>query len=606
MAASFQITHYRFAWASEPANAITNWLADEDTSPDEWPFGIPLYFVFQLKNTGDAAGYPHWKLHYKLNGTLVPVTVRDSGPPDTDIEPFRTGWLKDDTDITAAGHQLSDEGTLAGAIYMDAGIIAQPTTDEPVAAGETYEVVLALSLNEDKLAWADVVEPLLVHYTTAAVIPAAYAAAPEVTVASWYTLTVPLAAKADDAGDVNTIWQDSWPYVQYEGAMRWQLPTLPRNATIKAATVHQHSYTSSIAGAFPWSVGLIDAKSCPDLSSRHTAAPYATVPWYFDAPGADLDSGHLIPSPDIASLVQSWLRGRGEGETPATSDYLGLHFKLDGSRTGHFTTKTADYITGMADAPALYVAYTLPQLTVRERRQLKPPRGWVLGNDGRPIDPIYRGLEGLWIFNEGTGDLVADCSGHGRHGTVVGATWVAGPSGWLGSFDGRNDYVSCPCPIATWSADYSVLIRYRQWSQDGYDGVFGVINSAGNAPCIRSLSGIAAKPATVSWAHYDTTTIQSTSSVIINDSWVSVVGGVAGNQPHIYVWKSGTAFHSIRAEALLDRAAPHAVCWFGCGVSSTGTKLCAHCEIDYAAIWSRVLSAAEVKRLHENPPWLLH
>lgn len=605
MAASFQITHYRFAWASEPANAITNWLADEDTSPDEWPFGIPLYFVFQLKNTGDAAGYPHWKLHYKLNGTLVPVTVRDSGPPDTDIEPFRTGWLKDDTDITAAGHQLSDEGTLAGAIYMDAGIIAQPTTDEPVAAGETYEVVLALSLNEDKLAWADVVEPLLVHYTTAAVIPAAYAAAPEVTVASWYTLTVPLAAKADDAGDVNTIWQDSWPYVQYEGAMRWQLPTLPRNATIKAATVHQHSYTSSIAGAFPWSVGLIDAKSCPDLSSRHTAAPYATVPWYFDAPGADLDSGHLIPSPDIASLVQSWLRGRGEGETPATSDYLGLHFKLDGSRTGHFTTKTADYITGMADAPALYVAYTLPQLTVRERIQVKPPRGWVLGNDGRPIDPVMRGIEGLWLFNEGTGDLVADCSGHGRHGTAVnGPAWQAGHTGWRLSCDGVNDYVEAPVPISVWAADYTVCLRVAQQPYNNYDGIFGVVNAAGDGVAIRCISGLAVDGIVNSWAHYNATPAAIATAAIASDTgWHTVVGGVAGVKTYI---SRDAAAPTLSGGSLLTRTAPATTCVIGASVSSSGGLLYARCQIDWAAIWSRVLSAAEVKRLHENPPWLLH
>jgi len=26
-------------------------------------------------------------------------------------------------------------------------------------------------------------------------------------------------------------------------------------------------------------------------------------------------------------------------------------------------------------------------------------------------------------------------------------------------------------------------------------------------------------------------------------------------------------------------------------------------EVDHAAIWSRALSASEVRRLHEQPPW---
>lgn len=233
---------------------------------------------------------------------------------------------------------------------------------------------------------------------------------------------------------------------------------------------------------------------------------------------------------------------------------------------------------------------------------VKRPRGWRI-TDG-PWDDVYRGLEGLWLFNEGTGDMVADCSGHGRHGTVWGATWVAGPSGWLGSFDGTNDYVSCPCPVATWSADYSVLIRYRQWSQDNYDGILGVVSDTGNAASIRAISGSATAPTTVSWQHYDNTGPRSTSFTTINDAWVSVIGGVVGNKPHIYVWGVGITSY-LQGPQLLTRVAPHTECWFGCAVASAGGKLHAHCEVDYAAVWSRALSAQEARRLHEQPPWMV-
>jgi len=38
------------------------------------------------------------------------------------------------------------------------------------------------------------------------------------------------------------------------------------------------------------------------------------------------------------------------------------------------------------------------------------------------------GLIGYWSFNEGSGNVVKDCSGNGNHGTIFGAMWT---TGWL-------------------------------------------------------------------------------------------------------------------------------------------------------------------------------
>jgi hypothetical protein len=51
-------------------------------------------------------------------------------------------------------------------------------------------------------------------------------------------------------------------------------------------------------------------------------------------------------------------------------------------------------------------------------------------------------LQGYWMFDEGTGTTIADSSGFGNHGTIMGAKWTA--SGKFGNalvFDGTDDYV---------------------------------------------------------------------------------------------------------------------------------------------------------------------
>ncbi len=49
-------------------------------------------------------------------------------------------------------------------------------------------------------------------------------------------------------------------------------------------------------------------------------------------------------------------------------------------------------------------------------------------------------------FDEGSGTVAKDESGHGNDGTVYGATWVEGKYGKALSFDGMNDYVDVGNP----------------------------------------------------------------------------------------------------------------------------------------------------------------
>jgi hypothetical protein len=58
-----------------------------------------------------------------------------------------------------------------------------------------------------------------------------------------------------------------------------------------------------------------------------------------------------------------------------------------------------------------------------------------------PPDP----LAGFWNLDEGTGTVVADSSGNGNDGVLVGEpVWVAGQVGTALRFDGIDDYVEVP------------------------------------------------------------------------------------------------------------------------------------------------------------------
>jgi len=53
------------------------------------------------------------------------------------------------------------------------------------------------------------------------------------------------------------------------------------------------------------------------------------------------------------------------------------------------------------------------------------------------------GLVAHYTFEEGSGDVLRDHSGHNNHGQIHGAKWVRNGSGWALHFDGVDDCVNC-------------------------------------------------------------------------------------------------------------------------------------------------------------------
>ena len=55
--------------------------------------------------------------------------------------------------------------------------------------------------------------------------------------------------------------------------------------------------------------------------------------------------------------------------------------------------------------------------------------------------PLNNYVNAYWKFDEGSGNTLEDSSGNDHDGTIYGATWVTGYSGYALDFDGVNDYV---------------------------------------------------------------------------------------------------------------------------------------------------------------------
>lgn len=84
-----------------------------------------------------------------------------------------------------------------------------------------------------------------------------------------------------------------------------------------------------------------------------------------------------------------------------------------------------------------------------------------------PLHPLSQGCVGHWLFNEGTGSLAYDVSGHGNHGALKNMLPNVQGSGWCGSkfgggldFDGSDDYVQISDSIDVAGA-ITIVVRVK-------------------------------------------------------------------------------------------------------------------------------------------------
>jgi hypothetical protein len=107
-------------------------------------------------------------------------------------------------------------------------------------------------------------------------------------------------------------------------------------------------------------------------------------------------------------------------------------------------------------------------------------------------DPV---VLGSWSFDEGSGQIAADASGHGSHGRLgatagsdaADPTWIAGQSGGAGLGFGGDQFVAVPDSATLEPAHVAVEAWVRR---DGSPGNWRYVLSKGALNCDRSAYGL--------------------------------------------------------------------------------------------------------------------
>ena len=234
----------------------------------------------------------------------------------------------------------------------------------------------------------------------------------------------------------------------------------------------------------------------------------------------------------------------------------------------------------------------------------KPPAGWRVGDWG--WDEIYRDLAALWLFNEGQGRIVSDASGNGFHGTIqtlggsTGAQWVSGPSGWELRFQNNA------------AGRVELGVTGRRLLGEGH---FSVAYRALVEPEVAdwgSVIGIAGAGANLFYVtpHYIPSSRHLYLTMRNANDTASL--GVTTPNANLGVRHTGAAGYNGRVMVSLN-GAPWVLGASGArsmldanirlgSVSLSGSPLLG--PVEWVAVWRRALSNAEVRRIHEQPPWL--
>ncbi len=141
------------------------------------------------------------------------------------------------------------------------------------------------------------------------------------------------------------------------------------------------------------------------------------------------------------------------------------------------------------------------------------------------------GLAGYWKFDEGSGTTTADSSGLGNNGTLNGATWVSGVSGYAVSFDGTGTYVEVPGTSALKPASTVSVTAWIKTTTAPSLG--GEVVSMGDNYALRVLSD-----GNVLFFFYNGTTwitVQTTGVNVLDGRWHNIAGVKSASQIQIFV-----------------------------------------------------------------------
>lgn len=227
--------------------------------------------------------------------------------------------------------------------------------------------------------------------------------------------------------------------------------------------------------------------------------------------------------------------------------------------------------------------------------RMKPP----LGSRRDVYHSLSRGLVGYWLMNEGAGTRVNDLSGNCNHGTIAGATWVAGPWGPSLYFDAAADYLNVgDLKNAVEGVTGLSVCAWVKAGLSDNDSSRDIVAKYGSGNDTFSLS----------WASNENIifTVKSSSATGSStytdgipvghpDIWYYIVGVYDGAQVSVFVNAVAATPGTLTGETLTSTL-PVAI-----GSNSDLNNEFWNGHIDNVAIYNRALTPAEICQLYREP-----
>jgi hypothetical protein len=237
--------------------------------------------------------------------------------------------------------------------------------------------------------------------------------------------------------------------------------------------------------------------------------------------------------------------------------------------------------------------------------QLKPTRGIRLNRSHL----LSRGLVGLWLFNEGSGNTVFDLSGYNNEGAFQGSTsWSIGTYGSAVNMPGTDDYINIGTKEAHdfGTASFSVLAWFKSnaTSLQSQSIVSRDDLSAGT----RRFWGVKILDSDhptypnelvfVCYPGYDI--VCSGDSFMPGDAtWHQVVGVRDGSNLKLYL---DGVFLALSTDNNVNTSSSTARLHFGGSYDSGGPEADDYNGLlDHVILWDRALTTAEIALLYREP-----
>lgn len=219
-----------------------------------------------------------------------------------------------------------------------------------------------------------------------------------------------------------------------------------------------------------------------------------------------------------------------------------------------------------------------------------------------PVQAQEDGLVAEWHFDEGAGNVLKDSSGNGNDGIIFGASWVDGKFGKALSFGGTNNYVNIPASSINNMGAGTIALWISPSSSQG-SSWYSNINGAFFGKQHNGIYNMAV-------IGFDKSTLPARISFCLANSGGILVGttSVSPNVWHYIVVNWDGSYWKIYVDGIQDVAQANSNilpndlsptltsigAWGGDGKSFFKGL------IDEVRIYSRALSASEIKELYEG------